>query len=310
MSFNAACDFEKPAEFVYPTFTNFLDSTSGEIGNFFDPLADFNSLNTLIMDPITDMTTNSAATITANTNTTTTTTPNISEFSSPISSANEADFLSPLFTDNVIEMVPPQYHTPHEVYSKVTAAFSYTDGHHGLLNYLRKRFANNNNLISVAKLIAETRPSFIASCNLLDQEDLVFMEKCFQRTLLEYNKILATSGTPTVIWRRTGQIVASNREFCILTGWSHKQLLRPNDSNDKYIVELMDDNSVMTYFDLFSKLSFGDSQSFLTTQLDLVGPFGDKIETICTLTVRRDVFDIPMMIVGNFLPILDYNRQM
>lgn len=295
MSSNVSYGLEKPTELGYSTLTNFLDSSPSDLDSFFDPLTEFGPLSTLMMDPITD--------------TTISVTPNItSEFSSPTSSANETDFLSPLFTDNFIEMVPPQYQTPREVYSKVTAPFSYTDGHHGLLNYLRKRFANNN-LIAVARSIAETRPSFIASCNSLDQEDLIFMEKCFQRTLLEYNKILTTSGTPTVIWRRTGQVVASNREFCILTGWSHKHLLGTGDSSDKYIVELMDDASVMTYFDLFSKLSFGDSQNFLTTQLNLIGSLGDKIKTICTLTVRRDVFDIPMMIVGNFLPILDYNKQ-
>lgn len=217
-----------------------------------------------------------------------------------------------------ITMVPGLYSSPEEVYSKITKPFSYTEGYHDLINYLRNRF-DRPQLVSLAKSMAAYRPSFIATTKTLQEEDLVFMEKCFQRTLLEFEKFIASSGTPTVVWRRTGQIAAAGREFCLLTGWQHSDLVvheqesrqSPNGKvsekprKPRFIVELMDDTSVAKYFDLFTQLAFGDSRGVIMTDCSLLKPNGDTVRTACTWTVKRDVFDIPMMIVGNFLPILD-----
>lgn len=152
----------------------------------------------------------------------------------------------------------------------------------------------------MARAMAAYRPSFIATTKTLKEEDLIFMEKCFQRTLLEFEKFIASSGTPTVVWRRTGQIAAVGKEFCILTEWPRERLI--NDQT--FIVEVMDDKSVADYFDVFSRLAFGDSRGVTMTECTLLKPSGEKVPTACTWTVKRDVFDIPMMIIGNFLPIL------
>ena len=82
----------------------------------------------------------------------------------------------------------------------------------------------------------------------------------------------------------------------------------------------MDDQSVVEYFERFAAHAFGDTSSVITTCV-LVGP--DKRTHPCSFcfTIKRDVFDIPMMsispppfyqrfesdlylVVGNFLPIL------
>lgn len=188
---------------------------------------------------------------------------------------------------------------PEEVYRSVTAPFPYTQGYHSLIAYLRSRF-DKRHLLHMAQAMAAYRPSFIATTKTLKEEDLIFMEKCFQRTLLEFEKFIAFSGTPTVVWRRTGQIAAVGKEFCILTDWPKERLL----NQSTFIVELMDDKSVTDYFDVFSKLAFGDSRGVTMTECTLLKPSGDKVPTACTWTVKRDVFDIPMMIIGNFLPIL------
>lgn len=200
-----------------------------------------------------------------------------------------------LFTQSV-------YDTPEEVYSKVTSPYPYTKGYHALIAYLKQRFAKPQ-LMVLAKSMAAYRPSFIATTKTLQEDDLIFMEKCFQRTLLEFQKFITSSGTPTVVWRRTGQIAAAGREFCILTGWEHQDLVRSQDP--RFIMELMDDDSVTRYFDVFTTLAFGDSRGVIMTECTLLRPTGERIKTACTWTVKRDVFDIPMMIVGNFLPILD-----
>lgn len=70
-----------------------------------------------------------------------------------------------------------------DVYSRVTKPFSYVDGFHELTKYLRRRFQKQE-LLRISLAMAKYRPSFIALTKTLKEEDLVFMEKCFQRTLM------------------------------------------------------------------------------------------------------------------------------
>lgn len=192
-----------------------------------------------------------------------------------------------------------RYKEPEDIYAKINKPFSYTPGFHALINYLRNRF-NKRELVKMAKSMANYRPSFIACTNTLKEEDLIFMEQCFQRTLLEYDKFISISGTPTIVWRRTGQIAYVSEEFCILTGWTKEQLL----SKITFIVELMDDVSVVEYFDLFSTIAYGDFRGATMTGCTLLTPENTTMKTTCMWTLKRDVFGIPMMIIGNFLPIL------
>ncbi|CCG83077.1 Transcription activator of gluconeogenesis acuK [Taphrina deformans PYCC 5710] len=184
------------------------------------------------------------------------------------------------------------------IYKAIIKPFSYTNGYHLLNTYLRSRFEKED-LLRIARAIVGYRPSFIALTKTLKEEDLIFMEVCFQRTLLEYEKFVGYSGTPTIIWRRTGQIELVGKEFCLLTQWSREQLL----SKQTFIVELMDDSSVVEYFEKFSAHAFGDTSSVQTTCV-LMTPQKRAVPCAFCFTIKRDVFDIPMMIVGNFLPVL------
>ncbi|KAG5366605.1 Transcription activator of gluconeogenesis ERT1-2 [Yarrowia sp. B02] len=207
-----------------------------------------------------------------------------------------------IFSSGALETVYsnlPDYTDPIQVYTNITTPFSYTPGYHGLISYLKGRF-NKQQLVQMTKYMAEYRPSFIACTNSLKEEDLVFMEQCFQRALLEYQKFISFSGTPTLVWRRTGQLVAVGKEFCQLSGWSEQRLI----GQQTFIVELLDDNSVLEYFELFSRIAFGDSRGATMADCTLLTPTGAKIKTSSIWTLKRDVFGNPMMIVGNFLPIL------
>lgn len=189
---------------------------------------------------------------------------------------------------------------PEEIYAKVTKPFSYTPGYHSLIAYLRKRFPKPM-LVKMAESMAAYRPSFIACTNSLKEGDLIFMEQCFQRTLLTYDNFIRVNGTPTIVWRRTGEIAYVGNEFCILTGWSKDELI----GRKRFIVELLDDKSVVEYFQLFLRIAFGDFLGATMTECTLLTPKHDvKIRTGCMWTLKRDVFGIPMMIIGNFLPIL------
>lgn len=292
---------------------------------------------------------------------------------------------------------------PSTIYTTVTSPHSYTAGFHNLIAYLQKRFANHpSKTLAIAKSLASIRPSFIATTKTLNREDLIFMEKCFQRTLWEYEGFIEGVGTPTIVARRTGEVAAVGKEFQILTGWTKNVLLgrTPNlnvnrghsgqtpaggsgtntaratgfntptqrslleaDNGDQrmqpvLLAELLDDESVVQFYEDFARLAFGDSRGSvhgkgkllkyrtkddeiaqnLTAEAEARGDEGKpnngtdrrpdgtvarrapdmkrdgisgekgmqklgsadgKVDCTYCWTVKRDVFDIPMLIVMN-----------
>ncbi len=204
------------------------------------------------------------------------------------------------------------------------------------------------------------------------------MEKCLQRTLWELENIISATGTPTIICRRTGEVVAVGKEFSYLTGWSKEVLLgkEPNLNVNKggensglpgtgtsprggtntprvsepkpgapvNIVNVLDDDSTCDFFDDYAHLAFGDSRGTVTTpckllkyktakDMDFADNFDNevgsrlkrkpntdsagtsgirgesgmirlghgigKVECMLCWSVKRDVFDIPMLVVMN-----------
>ena len=282
---------------------------------------------------------------------------------------------------------------PSSIYDIVREPYSYTAGFHGLTAFLQRRFSANKTL-RIAKSLASIRPSFISCTKTLNRQDLIFMEKCFQRTLFEYEDFMLNCCTPTLVCRRTGEIAAVNKEFTLLTGWKKDILLgkQPNldvnsgrnsetnsgpasmgnsgraglttprmrplalaDQHSKegrpqpvFLAELLDDDSVIEFYEDFARLAFGDSRGSVTTRCKLlkyqskdrlpgsqsperrskeeakkkevvggIGGMGNRVREIdgehgigrlerdgkmdCSYcwTVKRDVFDIPMLIVMN-----------
>lgn len=260
------------------------------------------------------------------------------------------------------QMLPTQRtRDPSSIYDDVKQPYSYTAGFHGLTAFLQKRFSPQKTL-RIAKALASIRPSFISCTKTLNREDLIFMEKCFQRTLFEYEDFINACGTPTIVCRRTGEVAAVGKEFSMLTGWSKEVLLgkepnlnvntgqpsstphgpggvRPEATDDSrpqpvFLAELLDDDSVIGFYEDFARLAFGDSRGSVTTQCNLlkyktaadyaaeadphrrprvpqppyssgamgIHQLGDKdgkVECSYCWTVKRDVFDIPMLIVMN-----------
>ncbi|KAL2273851.1 hypothetical protein FJTKL_04033 [Diaporthe vaccinii] len=278
---------------------------------------------------------------------------------------------------------------PSTIYDTVKEPFQYVHNFHRLMGFLQRRFrTSNDKLVRIAVALSSFRPSFISVTRTLNRADMVFMEKCFQRTLFEYEDFMHHGSSPTIVCRRTGEIAAVNKEFTALTGWPKEVLLGNevnmnintggsagasgattdtlttpklgslNDHADKskapgserhplFIAELMDDDSVVQYFEDFAHLAFGDSRSsvmrkcrllkyrtqesidatasnssvnesppkdprtmFLSNRVARIdGEHGisriakdGKLECTYCWVIRRDTFDMPMMIVINFLP--------
>lgn len=110
------------------------------------------------------------------------------------------------------------------IYDSVQEPYPYTTGFHNLTAFLQRRFSSTETF-RIAKSLASIRPSFISCMKTLTRQDLIFMEKCFQRTLFEYEGFMHNCCTPTIVCRRTGEITAVNQEFIMMTGWRKEVLL-------------------------------------------------------------------------------------
>jgi hypothetical protein len=208
----------------------------------------------------------------------------------------------PLFGKRTNGDPPKPSRDPTIIYTAVVEPYPYINAFHSLISFVQKRFDSKGTL-KVAKSLASIRPSFISCTKNLMNEDLIFMEKYFQRTLFEYDEYyLPRIGTPTVVCRRTGEIAACNKEFTLMSGWTRNVLLgrelnlnvnegksgstsrnasasnsgkaglstpRPRAMEPKrddgrprpvLIGELMDDDSVLEFYEDFAKIAFSDSR--------------------------------------------------
>ncbi|KAL4885345.1 transcription activator of gluconeogenesis acuK [Aspergillus karnatakaensis] len=274
---------------------------------------------------------------------------------------------TPSMKHQSLQMNKRRQRNPSAVYENVREPYAYTSRFHNLTAFIQRRFPPQKTL-QIAKALASIRPSFIATTKTLNRDDLIFMEKCFQRTLWEYEDFINACGTPTIVCRRTGEVAAVGKEFSILTGWKKEVLLgkepnlnvnagsspvtsrnsTPRGSSESatgrphpvFLAELLDDDSVVEFYEDFARLAFGDSRGSVTTTCKLLkyktkedmeaaqaddssqrwnnhlrkggianeagmnqlGLKDGKVECAYCWTVKRDVFDIPMLIVMNFLP--------
>jgi hypothetical protein len=74
----------------------------------------------------------------------------------------------------------------------------------------------------------------ICDCKPLGFKVAIAVDHGVAPTLQELSKLISYSGTPTVVWRRTGEICLVGPEFCMLTEWSKEELL----GTKKYIWEV------------------------------------------------------------------------
>ncbi|KAJ2887744.1 Transcriptional regulator of nonfermentable carbon utilization [Coemansia asiatica] len=189
--------------------------------------------------------------------------------------------------------------SPAQVYSSVTEPYKYYNGFHFFFRHICGRMGKRD-IMRISRAIAHFRPSLVAQLRNLTYEDLIFMEKSFQRALMEYEKLIGFIGTPTVVWRRSGEIALVGKEFSILTHWDRQLLMAGN----RFIFELMDTSSAVVYWEQFAEHAFENSEHSVMSECCLVRPDGVAVPCAFSFTIKRDLFGIPMAIIGNFLPVL------
>ncbi|KZV63664.1 hypothetical protein PENSPDRAFT_201697 [Peniophora sp. CONT] len=180
-----------------------------------------------------------------------------------------------------------------EVYGAVTKAYDYTKGYHLLMQTIRHRF-DKNDILRIVRALAIFRPSLIALQMPLTEEDEVFVEKSLQRSLIELDKLISYVGTPTVVWRRTGEICLVGPEFCMLTEWPKEDLLGKN----KYIWELFENQSVVEYWENFATHAFENTTQSVYSHCVLLKPDGTPVPATFCFHIRRDIFDLPSLVIG------------
>lgn len=162
-----------------------------------------------------------------------------------------------------------------DVYRTVNKPYNYLEAYHALIRYLQANFSNKSDILRIIRAIAIYRPSLIALQMPLTLEDEIFVERSFQRTLIELEKLISFSGTPTLVWRRTGEIMLVGTEFLLLSEWKKNDLLSQNNcffqSNKnakelkglkrKYVFEIFDQQSVVEYYESFAAHAFESSSS-------------------------------------------------
>ncbi|KAL1871182.1 hypothetical protein VTK73DRAFT_2233 [Phialemonium thermophilum] len=284
-----------------------------------------------------------------------------------------------------------RHRDPSYIYETVKEPYQYVRSFHKLIAFLQQRFSASKTL-RIAKSLASIRPAFISCTRTLNRQDLIFMEKSFQRALFEYEEFMQQCSSPAIVCRRTGEIAGVNKEFTALTGWSKAVLLgqepnlnvntggssgsssagntgragmstprlktlnaeiaatKPADGQPQpvFLAELLDDESVITFYEDYAQLAFNDSRGKVVRKCSLLkyrtqesvnsnsgagantdespqrdprssilsnrvaridGEHGisklekdGKLECSYTWTIKRDTFDIPMLIIINFLP--------
>ncbi|KAL4250724.1 Transcription activator of gluconeogenesis ERT1 [Abortiporus biennis] len=186
------------------------------------------------------------------------------------------------------------------VYKTVTKGYDYTEGYHFLMKHLCHRGFEKNDILRIVRALAIFRPSLIALQMPMTEEDEVFIEKCFQRSLVELDKLISFGGTPTVAWRRTGEICLVGPEFSMLTGWDRDELI----GKKKFIYELFENQSVVEYWENFANHAFENTTQSVYSHCVLLKPSGAPVPCTFCFSIRRDIMDLPSLVIGQWLPLL------
>jgi len=177
--------------------------------------------------------------------------------------------------------------------------FNHVNGYTRLYKYMEKNLSKESRQ-RIMNVIELFRPSFRAVAQSLTDIDLILVEEAFERLLLEYDRVFTSMGIPSCLWRRTGEIFKSNKEFADLINMSM------NDFKEgKYcIYELLAEESAVNYWEKYGNIAFDPGQKAVLTSCVLRNPKKPSQGVSCcfSFTIRRDKYNIPMMIVGNFLP--------
>lgn len=177
--------------------------------------------------------------------------------------------------------------------------YNYAKGYQRLQTYMDK-YMSSSSRTRILKPLSRFRPGFRAIAKTLKDIDLILVEESFERMLLDYDRVFTSMAIPACLWRRTGEIYRGNKEFASLVEVSIEDL-----KNGKLtIYELMTEESSVNFWEKYGSIAFDKTQKAVLTSCNLRTKDGRKKKNCCfSFTIRRDRYNIPSCIVGNFIPI-------
>lgn len=177
--------------------------------------------------------------------------------------------------------------------------YNYAKGYQRLQNYMDNHMADVSRQ-RILKPLSLFRPGFRAIAKSLKDIDLILVEENFERMLLDYDRVFTSMAIPACLWRRTGEIYRGNKEFASLVEVSIDDL----KNGQLTIYELMTEESSVNFWEKYGAIAFDKTQKAVLTSCNLRTRDGLRKQNCCfSFTIRRDRYNIPSCIVGNFIPI-------
>ncbi|KAK7535696.1 Zn cluster transcription factor Rds2 [Phyllosticta paracitricarpa] len=205
--------------------------------------------------------------------------------------------------------------TPEERMNKLLKAkfdagllkpFNYIKGYARLYQYMERKFHPTSRQ-KILRCMDRFRPKFRERVQTLTDIELVRVEMWFERCLMEYDRVFASMAIPACCWRRTGEIFRANNEMAELVKVPTENLRDGKTS----LHEIVEEKSLVSYWEKFGAIAFDSSQKAILTSCLLKNPDSEskepEIRCCFSFTIRRDAYDIPSLIIGNFLPIITDN---
>ncbi|KAI4694968.1 uncharacterized protein J4E84_001592 [Alternaria hordeiaustralica] len=182
--------------------------------------------------------------------------------------------------------------------------FNYVKGYARLNQYMEQNLQQASR-IRVLRQLDRFRPKFRERMQSLTDVDLVRIEMWFDKSLMEYDRVFASMAIPACCWRRTGEIYRGNKEMARLI---HVPMSKLRDGNIA-LHEIIAEPSLVSYWEKFGAIAFDHTQKAILTSCSLKNPDphskDPEIRCCFSFTVKRDAWNIPALIVGNFLPITE-----
>eukprot|EP01134_Creolimax_fragrantissima_P006202 CFRG6202T1 len=132
----------------------------------------------------------------------------------------------------------------------------------------------------------------------LDYKDLIFSEEFLVKKVKRVQELFDVIGGPSFAFRRLGDLVSCNDQFCHLFGLSRKEVLELN-----FIKLFHRDDIVDLGGELSNKLSLFFNPNQVIRNIRLVHPTTKKvISGRASLRIIRDVFELPALYAVIMLP--------
>ncbi|KAF1359963.1 hypothetical protein EJ07DRAFT_117654 [Lizonia empirigonia] len=182
--------------------------------------------------------------------------------------------------------------------------FNYVKGYARLNQYMEQNLQQISR-VRILRQLDRFRPKFRERVQKLNDMELVRVEMWFDKSLMEYDRVFASMAIPACCWRRTGEIYRGNKEMARLI---HAPMSKLRDGNIA-LHEIIAEPSLVSYWEKFGAIAFDHTQKAILTSCSLKNPDPNskdpEIRCCFSFTVKRDMWNIPALIVGNFLPITE-----